>query len=88
MSGYQRLADSADIELTLDSLDNLEHYQQQNSKVFASVTSLRWFIRVNRAELLDAGALVQIAGRVLIDGPRFTQKTLEIGRRLAVQRHA
>lgn len=72
----------------LDNLQRIEAYQRTASHVFPTVSSLRWFIRVNRAELLDAGALAQLAGCVMIDGPRFTAKALEIGRRAAVQRHA
>lgn len=88
MNAHQIAADSTESAPSLDSLYCLEDYQRQNSKIFSSLNSLRWFITANRGELLEAGALVQLAGRVLIDGPRFTQTTLEIGRRRAVQRHA
>lgn len=70
----------------LDNLQQIQAYQQANAHVFGSVPSLTWFIRRNRAELIEAGALVQLAGRWLIYGPTFTSKALEIGRRAAANR--
>lgn len=72
----------------LENLQQVAAYQAANAHVFGSVPSLNWFIRQHRDELLNAGALVQLAGRWLVDGPVFTQQVLEIGRKTAVARHS
>jgi hypothetical protein len=56
-----------------------EALQAANPHVFPSVGSLLWFERVNRAELLEAGAIVEIAGRKMLRGSVFVEKALEIG---------
>lgn len=71
---------------SLDSLQQLEAFQAANAHVFPSVPSLRWFYRQNRAELLEAGAVVELAGRLMINAPVFAQKAIEIGNRVAAAR--
>jgi hypothetical protein len=74
-----------------DALENLQQvsaYQAANSNVFASLPSLNWFIRQHKAELIECGAIVQLTGRWLLDGPVFTKKVIEIGRKTAVARHS
>lgn len=58
-------------------------YQQRSAEIFRSTSSLDWFIRANRAELAAQGAIVKIAGEVLIDEPRFSEAAKSIGARLA-----
>lgn len=62
--------------------------QTANPHVFPSLGSLLWFERMNRAELLEAGAIVEIAGRKMLRGSVFVAKALEIGARRAQQRNA
>ena len=45
-------------------------YQAAREEVFPSATSLAWFMRQHRARLIEAGALVQIAGRNLLHEER------------------
>lgn len=55
-------------------------YQAQREEVFHSQTSLAWFMRRNRARLVSAGALVQVAGRNLIHEDKFDSVVLALGR--------
>lgn len=70
----------------LDDLFRPDALQAANPHVFPSVASLLWFERVNRAELLAAGALVELAGRKMYRGSVFVAKALEIGARRAAAR--
>lgn len=56
------------------------NYQAARQNVFPSQTSLQWFIRTNRRNLIDSGALVTIAGRNLIVEEAFDATVLAIGR--------
>src|SRR5688572_28552731 len=71
---------------SLDSLQQLEAFQAANAHVFPSVPSLRWFYRLHRAELVKAGAVVELAGRLLVNAPVFAAKAVEIGRKAASAR--
>jgi len=70
----------------LHSLQRLEAFQAANAHVFPSVPSLRWFYRQHRAALLEAGAVVEITGRLLINTRVFSRVALEIGSRVAARR--
>lgn len=70
----------------LADLCEVENFQLSHAAVFPSAASVRWFYRRHRAELLEAGAVVELAGRLLIHAPVFEQKALEIGRRMAAAR--
>lgn len=63
----------------LGKLTTPQRYQAAREHCFPSGTSLQWFIRTNRHRLIEAGALVQIAGRNLLHEERFDQVALEIG---------
>jgi hypothetical protein len=54
--------------------------------VFPSLPSVRWFVRQHRLELLEAGVIVELAGRTLVNVETFSAKALEIGRRAAAGR--
>lgn len=71
-----------------DDLHRPEAVQVANSHIFPSLSSLTWFLRVNRAELLEAGAIVELAGRTLLRGSAFIAKALDIGARRAAARTA
>jgi len=73
---------------TLKCLRTLQAFQRAHSHIFPSVPSLRWFYRQHRAELVEAHAVVEIAGKLLIDSPRFAEKALEIGSKTAAARTA
>ncbi len=65
------------------TLINRQQYQQRASEVFRSQSSLDWFIRAHRAELAQHGAIVKLAGEVLIDEGKFPDVAKTIGSRLA-----
>jgi hypothetical protein len=63
-------------------------YQQQNALLFPTPESWRWFVRQNRAELVEAGALCFVAGRLFVLPQAFGQAVVNIGMRLAALRSA
>ena len=63
-----------------------EALQAANEHIFPSLGSLLWFARVNRRELEDAGAIVEIGGKKFLRGSVFICKALEIGSRRAAAR--
>lgn len=65
------------------TLVNRVQYQQRASDIFRSQSSLDWFIRAHRAELAQNGAIVKLAGEVLIDEAKFPDVAKAIGARLA-----
>ena len=71
---------------SLDHLQQLEVFQVANQHVFPSVPSLRWFYRQHRTELLKAGAVVELAGRLLINAPVFAERAIRIGAKVAAAR--
>jgi hypothetical protein len=52
--------------------------------LFLSETSARWFIRTNRAELVEAKALARFGARTLIHQERFE----EVAQRVALRNFA
>jgi hypothetical protein len=62
---------------------SLQTYQRLSSEVFPTGESLKWFIRRNRAELVQAGAIVMPAGKKLAVVDRFDQAVQAIGERRA-----
>jgi hypothetical protein len=71
---------------SLQGLQTLSDFQQANAHIFPSDSSLKWFWRVHRAELVATGAIVQLAGRVMVDPGAFNKIALAIGRRTVVDR--
>lgn len=72
----------------LNGLLKFEEFQRANARIFPSMASLRWFYRTHREELLRAGAVVELAGRLLVNHGVFAPKAIEIGRRVAASRVA
>jgi hypothetical protein len=70
----------------LAQLCTFEACQQANPHIWPSVQSLRWFYRAHRQELIQAQAVVEVAGRSLVNSPVFVGKVLEIGSRTAAAR--
>jgi len=56
-----------------------DYLSSECGHVFPGIESLRWFIRQNREPLAEAGALVTINRRVLIDPEPFNRVVLEVG---------
>lgn len=55
---------------------------------FPSVGSARWFIDQNRKKLIDAAAVVIVAGRLMIHPESFQRTVIEIGREVAMAKLA
>ena len=70
----------------LDGLVTFTVFQEKNAQIFPSMVALRWFYRTHRLELLAAGAVIEICGRLLIDDPVFSTKAREIWRSKAASR--
>jgi hypothetical protein len=60
-----------------------DEYLEARTHVFPSVASLRWFIRMHKAELLEQKAIVAPTGRQLISPAAFDAVVLEVGARKA-----
>ena len=73
---------TADIP-SLDEFVDLETLQASVSNTFPTVDSVRWYVRQNRADLVDQGALIVVAGRLRFNPPRFKLAAVSIGRRAA-----
>lgn len=58
-------------------------YLCERDHIFSSAESLRWFIRQNRSELLQRGAIVAPAGRKMVVADAFDRAILDIGSRRA-----
>lgn len=65
----------------LSHLVPLDEFQRDNSRLFPSIESLRWFVRRHRDSLTGAGALIFIGRRWLIDTRLIGGAFEEIGRR-------
>lgn len=74
--------------LSLSDLHRREALQAANPHIWPSQASFDWWVRKHRAELMDAGALVEISGRVLMHGPRTLQVALAAGSAQAKKRAA
>jgi len=48
-------------------------YAQARTTVFPSVESWRWFYRRHRAELFELGAVLEVAGRLMVVPSRFDE---------------
>ena len=66
--------------VAIERLVTLEDYQSTRVRIFPSESSLKWHLRVHRADLAAGGAILRVAGRLLIDPPKFDQVVLQIAR--------
>jgi hypothetical protein len=64
-------------------LRTLDDFQVERPLLFPSASALQWFVRCNKAELVDAGALIKPAGRWLVQPAAFDAVFLAIGKRIA-----
>ena len=63
-------------------------HQRDNAHIFPTPESWSWFVRQHRAELVAAGALCYVAGRILVVPEAFDSAVIKIGQRLAAARSA
>ena len=63
-------------------------YQRDNAHIFPTPQSWKWFVHQHRAELIEAGALCYVAGRVFVVPEAFDGTVVKIGTRLAAARAA
>ncbi|KQW57078.1 hypothetical protein [Variovorax sp. Root411] len=62
----------------LACLLTLEGYQQRTAPIFSGIHSLRWYIRPRKEQLVAAGALLYIAGRLWVNPDKFDACVLEL----------
>jgi hypothetical protein len=55
-------------------------YRARNMHLFVSDASLRWTVDQHRAELIDAGAIGLVAGRMVAFLPRFDEMIVKFAR--------
>jgi hypothetical protein len=60
-------------------------YLERRAQLFRSQEGLEWFIRRNKARLVQAGALTIPNGRWLIDAERFDGVVAELGAERAAE---
>lgn len=73
---------------TVQALVPTQEYQGSRAHLFPSIESLRWFIRCNKPELVEAGAVLEIAGRQRLSPVEFDAVVLAVGKRAMQQREA
>jgi hypothetical protein len=71
----------------LNELVPMPKLQKQLVHIFPSMGSLEWHFRQHRKEYIAAGAIVEIAGRLLAHPPTFKYVALDIGKRTLAERH-
>lgn len=74
------------ISTPLSRVMSLDAYRAGREHIYPSDTSLRWFIRTKREQLLAKSALLMLNGRLMIDAGPFDQVVLDSG--LAAVREA
>lgn len=79
----QRIRDTPRVDLT-----SVWDWRAGNPHLFPSDASLRWHLRKHRDAYIVVGALMEIAGRLYCDPPKFEQVLREVGGRLAAERSA
>jgi hypothetical protein len=70
-----------DSQSLVSTLQAPTDYQQARQHLFPSFGSLQWYMRRNRPELEKSGALLMIAGRLMVDPASFDQVVVDAGRR-------
>jgi len=73
-------ADNSRPPPNLEHLKTLGEYQGARTHIWPTLASVRWFIRTNKPDLLECGALLILGGRLVIDEPRFDAAVERIGR--------
>lgn len=71
----------------LSALRKLTDYREKRAHIFPSDNALQWFVRRNRAGLVDAGALVMLTGQWHAHEDKFDAYVIEAGQ-AAARSHA
>lgn len=66
-----------------ENLVTPQEFQDRHPNVFGSVHGVEWFIRRHRSALIEAGALIYLQKRKLIDLEQFRLFALEVSRKVA-----
>lgn len=66
---------------TLEEFVELQKLHQTVQATFQTEDSLKWFVRRHRPELVGAGALIIIAGRMRFHPDIFQKTAVKIGRK-------
>ena len=61
----------------------VSQYADLRNHLFPGPESLRWFMRNHRADLVESGAVLMIAGRWFANPPAFDRVVIEAGQRAA-----
>ncbi|WP_427914830.1 hypothetical protein ACPWT1_07935 [Ramlibacter sp. MMS24-I3-19] len=64
----------------------LDEYGATRTNVFPSKTSMTWFLRRHRSDLIASGALLMLAGRWFVHPDKFDAYVLDEGFRAAAKR--
>jgi hypothetical protein len=75
-------------DIPRSTLVNAWDWRAQNAHLFPSDTSLRWHLRKHRPAYVEAGALLEIGGRHMIDVEKFEAVLRQVGQRVAAERSA
>jgi hypothetical protein len=73
-------------EASSTRLQEPNDYRAGRAHIFPSQESFRWFLRNNRAELVEAGALLIPTGRWLVQPDLFDRCLVVIGLRRAAEK--
>jgi hypothetical protein len=73
----------AELQTTLSHLQKLQEYRLERQHIFQSAGALDWFVRTHRSRLIDAGALMLLAGSWHVNPSAFDITVLEIGQQAA-----
>ena len=65
---------------SVQALVPLLAYQQSRAHLFPSLESIRWYVKRHREGLVDAGALLTVAGRVQVAPGPFDGCVLDFGK--------
>lgn len=80
-AGWAGIVSAAD----LAALVSPAEYREPRQRLFPSVGSLQWYMRQHRTELVEAGALLMIAGRWTLHADAFDAYVLAAGKAAALQ---
>lgn len=65
----------------LQNWQSLSDYQASRCDKFPSLESLNWQLREHRADLIRAGALAKLCGRLYVNGESADRVFIEAGQR-------
>lgn len=68
------------------ALVSLWDWRSANAHLFPSEVSLRWHLRKYRADYIAAGALLEVAGRLVCDPAKMEEALRKVGARVAAER--